>query len=171
MVRISSVFVGKCAILKGTEELTTLAHHAFPIPPTCFLVLPFRPPTPAFSALGVAGVGHRRIAIQGVGCQKAQKAITELCYHESFSADAVLMKRPLRAKSSKGRTFVFPSKSTSGSGDAPVKVKIKRGRETDFVRRRNDLVERTFVPRWGRLISSGGVGWGGMVLSKYSTVL
>lgn len=92
------------------------------------------------------------LPLPGVGCQKAQKAITELCYHENFSADAVLMKRPLRAKSSKGRTFVFPSKSRSGSrsgsGGTRVKMKIKRGRETDFVRRRNDLVERTFIPRW-----------------------
>lgn len=84
----------------------------------------------------------------GKGRQKTQKNISDLCYHESFAADAVLMRKPIRGKSSSGRTFEFPSASTGG------KRGKKRG-ETGFVKQRNDLVKHQFIPRCGGACRGG----------------
>lgn len=76
----------------------------------------------------------------GKGCQKVQKAISDLCYQDSFAADAVLMRKPIRGKSSSGRAFVFPPTGSAGK-------RGRRGRESSFVKKRNDLVEHQFIPR------------------------
>ena len=75
----------------------------------------------------------------GEGCQKTQKIITNLCYDDSFAADAVLMKKPMQAKSASGRTFLFSLADKRGTG--------RRGRETPFVKKRNELVQHRFIPR------------------------
>lgn len=96
------------------------------------LRLPLIPAVLCCALLRVFFVGE-----PGKGCQKTQKAITDVCYHDSFAADAVLMRKPIRATSTSGRTFEFSS--------APGKS--KRGRETGFVKKRNHLVEHSFIPR------------------------
>eukprot|EP00752_Nemacystus_decipiens_P012450 g11031.t1 len=85
-------------------------------------------------------------AFDGKGCMKTQKAITDLCYHEKFAADAVLMRKPILGKSASGRTLVFPSTASKRG-----KSNLKRSRETAFVKKRNDLVEHQFIPRMVRL--------------------
>ena len=82
----------------------------------------------------------------GKGCQRTQKLISDLCYHEKFAADAVLMRKPIQGKSSSGRTFVLPS--------AAGKKRGKRGRETAFVKIRNDLVEHKLIPKCVFVLSS-----------------
>eukprot|EP00903_Cladosiphon_okamuranus_P012800 g11963.t1 len=78
------------------------------------------------------------VAFHGKGCQRAQKAISKLCYHDSFAADAVLMKKPIQVRSSSGRTVMLPGERGRRG---------RRGRETGFAKERNDLVEHLLIPR------------------------
>ncbi|CAM9984594.1 unnamed protein product [Ectocarpus sp. 13 AM-2016] len=74
-------------------------------------------------------------AFPGEEGQKLQEKLSSLCYHPKFQADAVLMKRPIRTRTTSGRSFTFSSKQP------------KRGREGPFVKERNDVVEKGLIPR------------------------
>ena len=80
----------------------------------------------------------RLVGPAGEDCQKTQKAITDLCYHEKFNADAVLMRKPIWGESTHGRTVVVPA--TAGK-------RGKRSQAMDFAEKRKDLVEHSFIPR------------------------
>ncbi|CAM9111780.1 unnamed protein product [Scytosiphon promiscuus] len=81
-------------------------------------------------------------AFPGESGQKLQRAISDLCYSEKFQSDAVLMRKPIKAKTSTGRMFTFPSQQAKG------------GREAPFVRERNKLVKESFIPRLIELAQS-----------------
>ncbi|CBN78426.1 ATP-dependent RNA helicase, mitochondrial, putative [Ectocarpus siliculosus] len=78
---------------------------------------------------------HPDTAFPGEAGQKLQEEMSSLCYHPKFQADAVLMKRPIRTRTTSGRSFTFSSKQP------------KRGREGPFVKERNDVVEKGLIPR------------------------
>ncbi|CAN0273636.1 unnamed protein product, partial [Ectocarpus sp. 8 AP-2014] len=71
----------------------------------------------------------------GEAGQKLQEEVSSLCYHPQFQADAVLMKRPIRTRTTSGRSFTFSSKQP------------QRGREGPFVKERNDVLEKGLIPR------------------------
>ncbi|CAM9514324.1 unnamed protein product, partial [Hapterophycus canaliculatus] len=81
-------------------------------------------------------------AFPGKSGQKLQKAVSDLCYNENFQSGAVLMRKPIKARTSAGRLLTFPSHLA------------EKGREAPFVRERNKLVKQGFIPRLIELAQS-----------------
>lgn len=68
-----------------------------------------------------------------------QSAVSALCYHGNFRADAVMKKKPIKARGTSGRTYTFAvpavAKKTAGRIGGP------------FAKDRTELVAKKLVPR------------------------
>lgn len=82
----------------------------------------------------------RRVApYAGQGGQEVQSAVSALCYHGNFQADAVMKKKPIKARGTSGRTYTFA---------VPASAKKKAGRSSGpFAKDRAELVTKKLVPR------------------------
>lgn len=67
-----------------------------------------------------------------------QSAVSALCYHGNFQADAVTKKKPIKARGTSGRTYTFA---------VPAAAKKKSGRSGPFAKDRTELVMKKIVPR------------------------
>ena len=66
-----------------------------------------------------------------------QSAVSALCYHGNFQADAVMKKKPIKARGTSGRTYTFA---------VPAATKKAR-RSGPFAKDRTELIANKFVPR------------------------
>eukprot|EP00904_Undaria_pinnatifida_P008122 jgi/Undpi1/443/HiC_scaffold_1.g00439.m1 len=76
-------------------------------------------------------------AFLGEGGQEVQSAVSALCYHGNFRADAVMKKKPIKARGTSGRTYTFAVPSAGKKAE----------RSGPFAKERKELITKMFVPR------------------------